>query len=547
MTHIQTLQRINDHSLLAAFSQALNYGQISQLAAWLRHNITGLKEAVPAYSQVFIEWDDTLTYNDISQALNAALKNIETITQPNATAEDSRPLTVQVCYHPSVAPDLYNVATTLGLSEQDVIRQHLKANYQIQAIGFMPGFAYLGGLPNSLRIPRRASPRTQVPAGSVAIAENQTAVYPLAAPGGWHLIGCSPAPLGDPNALVSAHKQKENNTLSVGKAVKFEQISLEQFNRIAQQREQSKPQNHLPTQSAFTTRNPTSHMTILQTGPLALLQDTGRKQVQHLGVSQCGSLDNHAYQWANRLLGNTPNSPAIEITLGLFKARFNTPTTIAIAGADCHATLNNRPLHNWASHRVNAGDTLAFGGARSGARAYLAVAGGFECATLFDSCAMNPKEHWPQTASQLSAKQNVGYKSNSQPPLKMAPWYKQPNYQQELVLRVYPSYQFDQFGANEIEKLCSENYQIHPHSDRMGYRLEGAKIHWQHGGISSEPIAFGSVQIPPSGQPIVLLNDRQTLGGYPKIGCVKAEDCWQLAQRQAGQSVRFEFIFASAG
>lgn len=178
MTHIQTLQRINDHSLLAAFSQALNYGQISQLAAWLRHNITGLKEAVPAYSQVFIEWDDTLTYSDISQALNAALKNIETITQPNATAEAPQPLTVQVCYHPSVAPDLYNVATTLGLSEQDVIRQHLKANYQIQAIGFMPGFAYLGGLPNRLRIPRRASPRTQVPAGSVAIAENQTAVYP---------------------------------------------------------------------------------------------------------------------------------------------------------------------------------------------------------------------------------------------------------------------------------------------------------------------------------------------------------------------------------
>lgn len=310
--------------------------------------------------------------------------------------------------------------------------------------------------------------------------------------------------------------------------------------------------------STSTQQAATPALTIQQPGPLALLQNQGRRQVQHLGVSQAGALDGFAHAQTNLLLGNPRDAVTIEITLGLFRAHFHCDTRIAIGGADCQAKLNHAPIHNWASHRVYQGDTIQFGGAKNGARAYLSVLGGWltdtTVAPVFNNPSMNPKEQWPNHPSQLHAGDTLycattessttlqatppHSRIGNDTPLKMLPWYKQPDYRAALTLRLFPAYQFSEFSQTAIECALNNEYRVAPQSDRMGYRLEGPAIEWRNAGITSEPIAFGSVQIPPSGQPMILLNDRQTLGGYPKLGCILREDCWQLAQRQAGQTVR---------
>lgn len=276
--HPHHIHRVSDLALLIQFDSSVNYAHISQLAAACRQNIADVVEAVPAYNQILIEWNTSTTYSAITQKLTATFSSALPHSQTDSTT-NSEPLVVPVCYHPSLAPDLEHVATTLGLTEQEVIRQHLSTHYQIDAIGFMPGFAYLSGLPDTLRMPRRATPRTLVPAGSVAIAENNTAVYPLAAPGGWNLIGRSPTPLGDPHTLVSTYNQPENLALRVGKQVTFKEITLEQFQALTPP--ETAPQALTTTASdeslvsslvsALVADIAVGQMTVLQTGPLLSL------------------------------------------------------------------------------------------------------------------------------------------------------------------------------------------------------------------------------------------------------------------------------------
>lgn len=271
-----------------------------------------------------------------------------------------------------------------------------------------------------------------------------------------------------------------------------------------------------------------------------LLVDRGRHHCQHLGLCSGGAADMYAYHWANQLSATNMDAAVLEITLGPVAVTFHSPTVIALSGASCEARINGRKLYNWAAARVGAGETLSLGMASSGLRTYLAVAGGFVSPQLFGSCErLNPD------ASQrlLVAGEVLHYPLANQElfdrPRQMLPWHQVPDHQSPLTLHLHPCYQFDGFPADEIDRLVNSEFVVSPHSNRMGYRLEGEEIRWRGAGIVSEGIALGSVQVPPDGQPIVLLGDRQTIGGYPKLGCVHAADCYQLAQRRPGQRVSF--------
>lgn len=286
---------------------------------------------------------------------------------------------------------------------------------------------------------------------------------------------------------------------------------------------------------------------INKAGPLSLIQDAGRKNVQHLGISQCGAMDQHAFNWANKLLNNTENAAVIESTFGLLKGTFSRDTKISLSGAQCNAKINNIAIANWSSHRVKAKDVLTLNGTNSGMRSYLAIHGGFQTHKAQNSRSMHPKENWDKNLfNALNDDMEIEYspinKHEAQKRNRSTPWYLIPNYDETLFVNVYPSYQFDQFDQKTIETFTHANYTITADSNRMGVRLQGEAIEWHHPPITSEPIAYGSIQIPPNGQPIILLNDRQTLGGYPKIGCAKKEDCWKLSQRRPNQKVGFKFI-----
>ncbi|MCB2426486.1 biotin-dependent carboxyltransferase family protein [Methylophaga pinxianii] len=285
-----------------------------------------------------------------------------------------------------------------------------------------------------------------------------------------------------------------------------------------------------------------SGLKVIKPGVLTLVQDLGRFAYQHIGLSPGGAADEHAFLWANRLLSNRPNSPALEICFGGLQLEAFAKTNIAITGAEMNATLNERPIKNWQTHTLNVGDKLKFAHATSGIRSYLAIQDGFQLQPSFGSVATVMREKMggldgdgsPLKAGDfLPCTEHKPKLTTHVPPLFI------PDYQQPLILSVIPSEQTDQVDAAELEKLYHWTYRISPQSDRMGIRLEGEPIRPKLNGIISEGIAYGTIQLPPDGQPIILLKDRQTMGGYPKLGTLFVLDAFLLSQQQAHTEVRF--------
>lgn len=291
-------------------------------------------------------------------------------------------------------------------------------------------------------------------------------------------------------------------------------------------------------------------LVVTNAGILSLIQDAGRYGAFNLGLTNGGPADSLAFYWANRLCGNELNTSAIEISLGGLVLTAQVDCVIAVTGAPMPLTINGNPKALWQSLLVKAGDTISLGFAQVGVRCYLAVAGGFTIKPSFGSTATVCRESVGGiNGNKLVANDVLPCQTiiNTDHKLKhlMLPEHEQPHYANEVVLRTVLSYQQQHFSNIEKRLFFSCQYQVSKHWDRMGYRLQGRGIKADVDGILSEGICYGAVQIPADGQPIVLLNDRQTIGGYPKVGAVISQDCAKLSQCRQGDKVRFEPITMS--
>ncbi len=278
-------------------------------------------------------------------------------------------------------------------------------------------------------------------------------------------------------------------------------------------------------------------------GQMSLIQDFGRYGIAPLGVTQGGPVDEYAYCWANHLLSNPPNCSTLEITLGQAEFQFSENAMFAICGGDLQAKLDDQPLTNWCSYFAYKGQTIRFGLPKNGLRAYLAIQGGFDVTTQLGSSATVVREHLGglhQDGTPLVKGDRISYNKTAHKQKSQQLTFRYtPDYNLPLRLRVLESYQANLFSKEQKRAFYNQTYRIGPSSDRMGYRLEGKPILPPSNGIISEGIALGSIQIPPDGVPIILLNDRQTLGGYPKIGVVARIDHPRLAQAKPGQELKF--------
>lgn len=286
-----------------------------------------------------------------------------------------------------------------------------------------------------------------------------------------------------------------------------------------------------------------SGLLIHNPGILSLLQDNGRIGKHHLGLTTGGPLDPEAFHWANRLCGNEPGSTALELSVGGLKLEAQQPVKIAVTGAVATLKINGEIVQQWCTHLLNSGDFLEIGYASEGLRQYLAIAGGFQVIPQFGSTATVLREE----IGGLSGKRIQAGDILECLPLQSSrsaflPEDQQPSYHTEVTLRLILGYQHQLFTQKNIDRFFSSTYEVTRNSDRMGYRLHGQAIQSEVRGILSEGICLGAVQIPSDGQPIVLLNDRQTIGGYPKIGSVINLDLGRLAQLPPGGKVRFEQI-----
>lgn len=283
-------------------------------------------------------------------------------------------------------------------------------------------------------------------------------------------------------------------------------------------------------------------ITVIKPGQQTLIQDFGRFGLAHFGIAQGGPLDDYAYSWANHLLGNTVNAATLEITLGQAEFEINHRCEMAIAGGDLNAQLDGIPLTNWSTFDAKPGQRLTFGLPKNGLRSYLAVKNGFIVDTQLGSCASVHRDKLGglMNGEPLKAGDVLGIVPHlvSSKPIQMTFRYK-PDYDRTLELRVIEGYQVNEFSSEQVELFFQQEFEVSQLIDRMGYRLTSGRIQPPNKEYLSEGIALGAIQVPPNGEPIILMNDRQTIGGYPKLGCVARIDLPRLAQAKPGQKVRF--------
>ncbi|KXF81836.1 5-oxoprolinase subunit C family protein [Enterovibrio coralii] len=282
---------------------------------------------------------------------------------------------------------------------------------------------------------------------------------------------------------------------------------------------------------------------VLNPGMLTLLEDSGRVGFQHLGITTGGPMDEHAFYWANRLLGNAPDTNMLEITFGQLQLKANATTSIALTGADLSATLNDKPISPWLTYAIQPNDVIALGMPKQGLRAYLAVKGGFNAPEKLGSCSTVKREKLgglKGNGEPIKQGDVLSFAPTTQHSEQRTPRWAIPDYDAPLELGVMPAYQHGSFTHDAQMTFFTSPYEVSQNIDRMGYRLSGAEVKSSLDGIISEGIAFGAIQIPNDGQPIVLMKDRQTIGGYPKIGCLSSLGAGQLSQRRPGQIVTFK-------
>jgi len=285
---------------------------------------------------------------------------------------------------------------------------------------------------------------------------------------------------------------------------------------------------------------------IIQPGIFSLIEDAGRFGQHRIGLTSGGPLDRDAFRWANRLCGDQQSAAAIEITVGGLVLESKVNTTIAVTGANIPLSINRQSRALWQSHQVKAGDRIKLGFATSGSRAYLAVAGGFTIEPIFNSVATVPREALGglhRDGRPLQTGDFIPCSESLSTPQLRVPDSHRPDYSaNSAILRVVLGYQQQAFSNINKQVFFSSEYQVTESSDRMGFRLKGPAIKPTVDGILSEGICLGAIQVPADGQPIVLLNDRQTIGGYPKLGSVLSLDIGHLAQLLPGGKLRFEAI-----
>ncbi len=491
-------------------------GRVRALARALQ-SFPGVVEIVPTLRSLLLIVDPLAI--DQGRLVETALQLATTL--PPDLQGTGRIHEVPVVYGGAAGPDLDAVAARQGLAIEDVVRLHCAQDYVVYMLGFAPGFPYLGILPDALRIPRHPSPRLRVPRGSVAVAEALTGIYPLQTPGGWQIIGRTPREIYNPH-------WPEPLLFRPGDRIRFVPIPRADFpadvSGMARWEGRSRP-----------------FLEVLEPGLYTTVQDLGRTGFRDLGVPVCGAMDPLALRCVNLSVGNPSNQAALECTAPGPTLRVLRAATVVIGGANLSAMLDGIDVDLWTPISLRPGQVLRFGAPRQGMWAYLAVAGGLDIAPILGSASTYvPGALGGAGGRRLMAGDILGLgEGASRSPRAVRPEVASLPHDR-LVVRVVMGPQEAWFSEVGRATLLQHAYTLTVHSNRAGIRLHGPAIaHRDRADILSDGLLPGAIQVPAGGQPIVIMADGPTTGGYPKIGVVTRTDQRLLAQSRPGTAVRF--------
>ncbi|WP_137937132.1 biotin-dependent carboxyltransferase family protein [Chitinivorax sp. B] len=276
---------------------------------------------------------------------------------------------------------------------------------------------------------------------------------------------------------------------------------------------------------------------IIRPGVQTTVQDLGRHGFRHLGIAQAGALDQPALMLANRLVNNPADAAGLEVVMGPVAIRFHRDGWLALTGADFDARLDDTPL--WPGWRVPylTGQTLHLAGPRLGMRAYLAVDGGIDVPLVLGARATDLRSNFGGFAGRALQAGDLLPQGQAIVHLNRCGAWTRP---WSPVIRLLPGPEYHEFDDAVHHAFWQKEWKVSSQSDRMGYRLQGPPLHRSKPHeLLSHGVLPGVVQVPPNGQPIVLLADAQTTGGYPRIASVIEADLWKLAQARPGTRLHF--------
>ncbi|WP_404474582.1 carboxyltransferase domain-containing protein [Microbacterium aerolatum] len=524
----------SDRSLLV---EAADLDEAMRLnLAW--DGVPGIVERIPGARTVLVRFDPVRTS---AAALAAVLEGTELDAEH---VPHTREVAVPVRYD---GEDLTEAAGLLGVSAEELVNRHLAADWQVAFSGFAPGFGYIVSSDPLFDVPRRSSPRTRVPAGSVALAGQFTGVYPRESPGGWQLIGRTDAVMWDidrdPPAL-----------LAPGTSVRFERadrdvISLSAHSAPSENRDDTDDRRRVGARRADDTPDGLGFpagaaVEVIRPSMQLLVQDAGRPGHAALGVSASGAADRTAMRDANRAVGNQPGAAVLE-SVGGATLRFHGDGVAVVTGAEGDLTLTDanriaRNIPHATPFATVAGDELALGHPTRGLRYVIGIRGGLAAASALGSRAADTLAGLGPDALAAGDVIAIGNAvAGAVDPLVQPRELPASGDLVELDITLGP--RDDWFTASALQTLTTQEWLVTPRSDRVGIRLHGGVPleRATQGELPSEGAVTGAIQVPADGQPVLFLPDHPLTGGYPIIGAL-TDRCLDLAaQLPPGARIRF--------
>ncbi|WP_455836319.1 5-oxoprolinase subunit B/C family protein [Pseudarthrobacter siccitolerans] len=517
-------------------------------AVLLEHPLPGQVDVLAAAETVLVKADSPQSARRIA----ARLPELDLAVQGQA---EGKLVQIDTVYD---GEDLAEVGRLTGLGVEGVVAAHTGQVWTVAFGGFAPGFGYMVGENQRLEVPRRSSPRTAVPAGSVALAGSYSAVYPRQSPGGWQLIGRTAARMWDLG--------REQPALAApGDRV--------QFRAVRELVEIPDPASPVESVTDAGARDSgardacaASGLRILSPGLQSLVQDLGRHGHGGLGVSAAGALDRSSLRRANRIVGNQPSAAVMESVAGGLRVQAVGDQVLAVTGAPVALTIAPPPDVPGAGtggestagdsggqprqlrHAPMAtafalldGEVLTLGAPERGFRTYLAVRGGVDTPPVLGSRSTDTMSGIGPAPLSAGGFIKAGKATSSNV---VGHPEVQPDYPDTgvTVLDIVPGPREDWFDAAALDSLCSQDWTVTPRSNRVGMRLDGTPLERSRSGeLASEGTVAGALQVPPEGQPVLFLADHPITGGYPVVAVVVDHQLDVAAQVPIGGRLRFRW------
>lgn len=512
--------------------------------ALLSLKVNGITEMVITYAALAVHFEPALIRRkDLIAKIEAVLPGIlaaEIEAGPakenpaHGGGEAGRVKEIPVLYGGEAGPDLSDCAAKEGKTEEEIIRIHTSYEHYIYMLGFSPGHPYSARDKEAFSFGRRETPRVSIPERSVVVQRNLTNITPFSQPCGWQVIGSTPLDITD-------YGRNEPFLFEAGDRLKFKAIDRAEYDRIREKEEKRRQAEKENAEAIF--GDGPADLEILSPGLMTTVQDDGRFGYQAYGVSPAGPMDARAFHLADLLAGNAQNTAALELCVTGPEIRVNTNTTVALCGADFGMRIDGVPVPSYAGVPVQKGQVISFTPARRGRYGYLAFRGGIYVPEVMGSRATLMKNQLGGVSGRKLAagdRLKLGFGLLAGGALRRLPAEVPAAKEETVTLRVVKGPQDDMFTKESLRYFFNHGAVVTDACDRQGARLQTRPLEFTGAkDIASDGISFGAIQVPGDGQPILLLSDRQTTGGYAKLGTVITADLGKAGQLQPGQQVRF--------